>query len=164
MNELLKITKEYRDSIGYATRVARSGLTKMPPVILSCAITGGLHGAEVNPNLPESKEAQIQSACDAYNAGASIIHIHARDPKNLMAMTTNVEDYKELNARIRERCPDLIVNNTCLGGRAILESGDGLEITGNMTGQGCYPQKQLFHERRRCLYDHRGDAEAGHQT
>ncbi len=132
MNDLLKITNEYRDSIGYAERIARSGLTKMPPVIISCAITGGIHGAEVNSNLPETKAAQIQSAYDAYNAGASLVHIHARDPKNLAVMSSNVEDYKELNARIREKCPGIIINNTCLGGRAVLENEDGLKVTENM--------------------------------
>ena len=112
---------EYNNERVYAQKVARYGLTKMPPVIVSCAITGGLHGAECNPALPETKEAQVQAAYDAYNAGASIVHIHARDPKNLSLMTADVEDFKEVNARIREKCPDLIINNTCIGGRNIDE-------------------------------------------
>ena len=132
MNELLKITNEYRDAVGYASKVARSGLSKMPPLIITCAITGGLHGAELNPNLPETKDAQVQSAYDAYNAGASIVHIHARDPKNLAAMSNDVNDFKEINARIREKCPDLIINNTCLGGRLIAETDKGMVITPNL--------------------------------
>lgn len=119
MSEFLKMTNDLRTSMKYAEQVSKSGLYKMPPVIISCAITGGLHGAEINPNLPEDKDSQVQSAYDAYNAGASLVHIHARDPKNLCAMTTNVEDYMELNARIREKCPDIIINNTCMGGRMI---------------------------------------------
>lgn len=121
MNELLKMSNDLRQSMKYAEQVARSGLSKMPPLIISCAITGGLHGAEINPNLPEDKEAQIQSTYDAYNAGAALVHIHARDPKNLSAMTTDVNDYRELNARVREKCPDIIINNTCMGGRMYVD-------------------------------------------
>lgn len=119
MSEFLQMTNDLRSNMKYAEHVARYGLSKMPPLIISCAITGGLHGAELNPNLPEEKQAQIQQSYDAYNAGAALVHIHARDPKNLSAMTTSVEDYKELNARIREKCPELIINNTCMGGRMI---------------------------------------------
>lgn len=117
MSKILSMTNELRNSVKYAEHIARNGLSKMPPVIISCAITGGLHGAEINPNLPEDKDSQVQQTYDAYNAGASLVHIHARNPENLAAMTTNVEDYKELNARIREKCPDIIINNTCMGGR-----------------------------------------------
>ncbi|MEG1987793.1 MAG: 3-keto-5-aminohexanoate cleavage protein [Oscillibacter sp.] len=121
MSEFLKMNNDLRNTMNYAAHVSRYGLTKMPPLIISCAITGGLHGAEMNPNLPEDKASQVQQAYDAYNAGAALVHIHARDPKNLAAMTTSAEDYKELNARVREKCPDIIVNNTCMGGRMIMD-------------------------------------------
>ena len=54
---------------------------KWPPVIISCAITGGIHGKEANPNLPETPEEQADSVYEAYKAGASVVHIHARDPE-----------------------------------------------------------------------------------
>lgn len=121
MMESLKLTNELRNTLNYAEHVSRNGLSKMPPLIISCAITGGLHGAEMNPALPEEKGAQIQSAYDAYNAGAALVHIHVRDPQNLSVNTPHVEDYKEVNARVREKCPELIINNTCMGGRMILD-------------------------------------------
>ena len=89
---------DYRETMDYVKKVERYGLTKFPPLIISCAITGGMHGKESNPNLPEEPEEQAQQSYDAYNAGASMIHIHARDP-------------------VREKCPDVIINNTCVGGR-----------------------------------------------
>lgn len=108
-----------RDSFTYIDKMSRGGLSKFPPLIISCAITGGLHGAEVNPNLPETAEAQTQAAYDAYNAGASMVHIHRRNPENLGTMSWKAEEFTEVNAMIRAKCPDLIINNTCLGGRRL---------------------------------------------
>ena len=45
--------------------------------------------------------------------------MHARDPENLADCTQRSEVFMEINARIRERCPDLIVNNTTGGGPTV---------------------------------------------
>lgn len=108
---------DYRETMDYVRKVERNGLTKFPPLIISCAITGGLHGKESNPNLPEEPEEQVQQCYDAYNAGASMIHIHARDPINAWATSSTPEAFKKVNAMVREKCPDVIINNTCVGGR-----------------------------------------------
>lgn len=110
---------DVRDSIRYVEKISRGGLSKMPPLIITCAITGGLHGAETNPNLPETLDDQVQASYDAYNAGASMVHIHRRDPENPMMMSWKWEEFLEVNARVREKCPELIINNTCLGGRRV---------------------------------------------
>lgn len=110
---------DIRDSVDYLSLVEKKGLKDLPPLIITCAITGGLHGAELNPNLPEDLEAQVESAKAAYEAGASMIHIHRRKPDDLKSMSYNHEEFREINRRIREACPDLIINNTCLGGRYI---------------------------------------------
>jgi len=109
---------DMREPYKYIEKMSRGGLSEFPPLIVTCAITGGIHGAETNPNLPEDVKAQAQSAYDAYNAGASMIHIHRRDPNNLSIMTTKAEDFLEANALIRAKCPDVIINNNCVGGRA----------------------------------------------
>lgn len=118
--------KEYlvgdvRDSVRYIEKMSRGGLSKMPPLIITCAITGGLHGKELNPNLPESPDEQVQATYDAYNAGASMVHIHRRNPENPMQMSWKWEEFAEVNAMVRAKCPDLIINNTCLGGRMLHE-------------------------------------------
>lgn len=110
---------EVRDSIKYLEKMTCGGLSKFPPLIITCAITGGLHGKELNPNLPEQPEEQVQQAYDAYNAGASMVHIHRRDPQNPMKMSYKWEEFAEVNAMVREKCPDLIINNTCLCGRMV---------------------------------------------
>lgn len=106
---------DYRDMMKRAEQLQRYGLSKMPPLIITCAVTGGNQGAEANPNLPETLEDQVQQSYDAYNAGASIVHIHRRDPKNLGYMTKDWRDYLEVNHYVREKCPDLIINNTIVG-------------------------------------------------
>lgn len=100
----------------YCEQFMKYGLTKMPPVIIGCAITGGNQGKESNPNLPESIDEQVQQAYDAYNAGAAMVHIHCRRPDSLGRMSSDTELYREVNRRIREKCPDLIINNTGAGG------------------------------------------------
>ncbi|QDR80274.1 3-keto-5-aminohexanoate cleavage protein [Sporomusa termitida] len=114
---------DYRETIDYVDKVSRYGLTKFAPLIISCAITGGVHGKESNPNLPETIEEQVQQSYDVYNAGASLIHIHVRDKNNLAVNTPKTEDYLEVNSLVREKCPEVIINNTCLGGRMLKPDG-----------------------------------------
>jgi 3-keto-5-aminohexanoate cleavage enzyme len=112
---------DYKDIYQFDKRL-REG---MPPLMISVAITGGVVGKEANPNLPETPEEQAQSVYNAYNAGASAVHIHARDPKLGYAYTsTNTEHYLEINRRVRELCPDIIINNTTGGGTGNLSSAD----------------------------------------
>jgi len=104
----------YNDPQEYL-RIVRKG--EMPPLIITVALTGGVHGKEVNPNLPETPDEQAQQAYEAYKAGAAIVHIHARDPKKGYASPSiNPEDYRKINKKIRELCPDIIINNTTGGG------------------------------------------------
>lgn len=110
---------DYRELMTYSDQIKKYGLTKMSPLIITCSITGGQHGKEANPNLPEDPESQAQSTLDAYNAGACLVHAHRRDPQNPAFDTKNTEDYLELNRLIRAKCPDIIINNTCIGGRTI---------------------------------------------
>ncbi|MDY6851466.1 MAG: 3-keto-5-aminohexanoate cleavage protein, partial [Thermodesulfobacteriota bacterium] len=85
----------------------------MPPVMITCAITGGVQGKESNQGLPETPDEQAQSIYEAYQAGASVVHVHARDASSGYAdPSTDPEVYKEINRKIRAKCPDLIINNT----------------------------------------------------
>jgi uncharacterized protein (DUF849 family) len=53
-----------------------------PKVIVSCAITGAIHTPSMSPHLPVTPEQIIDSAVGAAEAGAAIIHLHARNPEN----------------------------------------------------------------------------------
>jgi 3-keto-5-aminohexanoate cleavage enzyme len=102
----------YGDGYEYMERV-RGGFA---PLIITCAVNGGVQGREMNDALPETPE-EIAGACkEAYDAGASVVHIHGRDPSNLPMAAEDPTVYREINALVRERCPELIINNTTGGG------------------------------------------------
>ena len=108
---------EVRDVAKRAEKISKYGLYNLPPAVLSVAITGGMHTKKANPNLPELIDEQVQQVYDAYNAGAVLVHIHTRDPENPSKMSMDPNTYMEINARIREKCPDIIINNTFVGAR-----------------------------------------------
>ncbi len=86
----------------------------MEKLIVTVAITGGLHGKAANPNLPEQPAEQIQQTIDAWNAGASIVHIHTRD--NDGNSVQDIERYKEIKEGLRAKGCDIIVQFTTGGG------------------------------------------------
>jgi len=51
-------------------------------VIITCAITGAIHTPSMSRHLPLTPEEITQQAIDAAQAGAAILHLHARDPKD----------------------------------------------------------------------------------
>lgn len=107
------------------------GIANLPPLIISVALTGAGHGKEANPNLPETPEEQAESAYEAYKAGASSVHVHRRKRDNPAENSFATEDYIEVNGMIREKCPDIIINNTAAGGR--LRFGDDQKVGDQMT-------------------------------
>ncbi|HJW75537.1 MAG TPA: 3-keto-5-aminohexanoate cleavage protein [Thermoleophilia bacterium] len=89
---------------------------KFPPAIVTVAVNGGIHGRESHAALPERAEDIAAQAEEAYAAGASVIHIHGRDPDNYAECTNDPEVYRDINGRVRERCPGIVINNTTGGG------------------------------------------------
>ncbi len=104
---------DYRNSYLWMEKVARS---QLPPAIITCAITGGGHGKEASDALPETPEEQADAAYEAYKAGAAQIHIHARDRNDWSQCTPDPADFGKVNKLVRERCPDVIINNSTGGG------------------------------------------------
>lgn len=94
----------------------------MEKLIITAAITGG-GSPEGNPYLPKTPGDQIQAAYDAYNAGASVIHIHARNP-HTGKPEHNAEYFAEAIAGIRDKC-NVIINATT-GGSGKRVDGDWL--------------------------------------
>jgi uncharacterized protein (DUF849 family) len=50
-------------------------------VIVTCAITGAIHTPSMSPYLPVTQEEIAQAAIEAVEAGAAIVHLHARNPE-----------------------------------------------------------------------------------
>ena len=81
-------------------------VTHSEKVIITVATTGGLHGKEANPALPEQPAEIVQAMRDSYNAGASIAHIHVRDRDGIT--TSNLGVYGEVLQGIADQCPGMI--------------------------------------------------------
>ena len=72
-------------------------------IIITAAITGGVHGKFANEALPQQPDEQAQAAYDCYNAGASVVHLHVRDKRGFSTPDLNV--YSEAVTKIRNKCP-----------------------------------------------------------
>lgn len=57
-------------------------MAKNRKVIITCAVTGSIHTPSMSPHLPVTSEEIADAAVGAAEAGAAIIHLHARDPEN----------------------------------------------------------------------------------
>jgi 3-keto-5-aminohexanoate cleavage enzyme len=68
------------------------------PVVITCALTGGIHGKEANPNLPEQPDEIVEQGVAAAEAGAAILHVHARNPDGSNTMSREI--YGELHDRL----------------------------------------------------------------
>lgn len=84
----------------------------MEDLIITAALTGGITSVETSPHLPITPSEIEQEAYDCWNAGASIVHIHARE--NDGTPSQRIELYQEIVSRIRKRC-DIIINLTTTG-------------------------------------------------
>jgi uncharacterized protein (DUF849 family) len=82
--------------------------------IITCAVTGSIHTPSMTPYLPITPEQIAEESIAACEAGASIIHLHARDPKDGRP-TPAVEVFREFLPRIREKT-DAVINITTGGG------------------------------------------------
>jgi 3-keto-5-aminohexanoate cleavage enzyme len=91
-------------------------------VIITCALTGGIHGKEANPNLPEQPDEIVEQGIAAWRAGAAILHIHARKPDGSNTMDKAI--YRELHERLCA-ATDAIIQLTT-GGSPVLPVNERL--------------------------------------
>ena len=68
------------------------------PVVITCALTGGIHGKEANENLPEQPDEIVEQGVAAWRAGAAVLHVHARKPDGSNTMDPAI--YSELHERL----------------------------------------------------------------
>ncbi len=97
-------------------------------VIITCAVTGDDTRVTKSPHCPITPEQIANSALEAARAGASIVHIHVRDPET-GAFSMATRHYREVVQRIRDSGSDVIVNLTCGMGGYIYVGDRGLEDT-----------------------------------
>ena len=95
-------------------------------IIITVAQTGAFHGKESNPNIPLTPQEIADSAYDCYNAGAAIVHIHARDKEGLS--TNDPAVYNEIGSRIRAKCNLVTQYSTAPANRAGTVAEDGMKL------------------------------------
>ncbi len=81
--------------------------------ILTCAVTGAIHVPTMSPHLPTTPEEIATEAVAAAEAGASIVHVHVRDPETGEPVT-DLDLFEEVAAYIDDEC-DVIVQPTTGG-------------------------------------------------
>lgn len=88
----------------------------MDKVIITVATTGSRPTKEQNPNVPISPEEIANAAYDCFNEGASIVHVHVRDPKT-QKRSMAFEHYAEAVERLRAKGKMIINLTTGAGGQ-----------------------------------------------
>ena len=94
------------------------------PCIITVAITGAVPRKEDNPAVPVVPSEQIESTHEAFEAGASLVHIHVRNADQ--SPGSDPEKFREIQEGVKKHCPGMIIQFST-GGR-----GRGLEQRGAM--------------------------------
>lgn len=95
--------------------------------ILTCAVTGDGPLNPKFPNYPISPAQIAAASLEAAQAGASIVHIHARDPETGMG-SRSPDLFKEIVSRIREKNADIVINLSAGMGGSFIPDPDNESI------------------------------------
>jgi len=101
------------------------GRITMGKVIITAALTGNIHTPSMSPHLPLTPKQLIDEAVRCEKAGVTIVHVHARDPKDGKP-TTNVEIYREILSGIKAKT-NLVVTVTT-GGTATMTPEERIAV------------------------------------
>ena len=82
--------------------------------IVTAAITGSIHTPSMSPYLPVTPRQIVDDAVRACDAGAAVVHIHARDPETGQP-SSDLELMKSIVADIKRRCKVIVCVTTGAG-------------------------------------------------
>ena|SRR5215831_13585390 len=97
----------------------------MRPITIAVAITGSVPRKKDNPTLPVLPTEQIESTHAAYEAGASLVHIHVRNDDG--SPSSDPDRFAAVQAGVRKHCPGMIVQFST-GGRGRDPATRGLSL------------------------------------
>jgi uncharacterized protein (DUF849 family) len=86
-------------------------------VVITCAVTGSIHTPTMSPYLPLTPDEDASQAIAAAEAGAAILHLHARDPKDGRP-TPDPQVFMQFLPRIKQ-ASDAVINITTGGGHGM---------------------------------------------
>ena len=85
----------------------------MEPLIINAALTGMVPQRSDSPHVPLSPAEIVRDAKNCHEAGATILHLHAREPDGKPSYRREL--YQEIIAGVRKACPGVIVSGSCSG-------------------------------------------------
>ncbi|HEY9539521.1 MAG TPA: 3-keto-5-aminohexanoate cleavage protein [Kiloniellaceae bacterium] len=101
------------------------------PCIITVAITGSVPRKKDTPAVPVTVAEQVESTHEAYEAGASIAHVHVRDENE--NPSSDPEKFGAFQEGLRKHCPDMIVQFSTGGrGRGADQRGSMLHLKPDM--------------------------------
>lgn len=101
------------------------------PVVITCAITGSQTRKSMNPAVPISPTEQIESTQASFEAGATLVHIHVRNPDE--SSSSDPVLFAEVQDGVRKHCPGMIIQFSTGGrGRDSSERGRPLYLKPDM--------------------------------
>ena len=112
-------------------------------VIVTCAVTGAGDTLGKHPEVPVTPEQISNAAIDAAKAGASVAHIHVRDPETGLG-SRDVNLFKEVVERIRDSETDVVINLTAGMGGDWVPSEENPSMPGPGTDM-IGPEERLAH-------------------
>ncbi len=98
-------------------KVSDTGKSAPRKVIITCAVTGSVHTPSMSPYLPVTPDEIATEAIAAAEAGASILHLHARDPRDGRP-TADPETFMQFLPRIKQATEAVI--NITTGGSSLM--------------------------------------------
>lgn len=103
-------------------------------IIITCAVTGAIHTPSMSPHLPLTHEDISQSAIEAAEAGATILHVHTRDPADHRPSVAP-QHYAPILARLKD-ATDAVVNITT-GGAPTMAIAERVEAAEAFSPEMC---------------------------
>lgn len=101
------------------------------PIVIACAITGSVPRKKDNPAVPTTPAEQIESTHAAFEAGATLVHIHVRNPDE--SPSSEPALFAQVQEGVRKHCPGMIVQFSTGGrGRDPAARGNALELRPDM--------------------------------
>ena len=101
------------------------------PCIITVAITGAVPRKKDNPAVPVTPAEQIESTHQAFEAGASLVHIHVREKDE--SSSSDPALFAEVQEGVRKHCPGMIIQFSTGGrGREMSERGAMLALDPDM--------------------------------
>jgi uncharacterized protein (DUF849 family) len=103
----------------------------MKPVVIAVAITGSVPRKKDNPAVPVTPAEQIESTHQAYEAGATLVHIHVRNPDE--SASSDPALFALVQDGVKKHCPGMIVQFSTGGrGRDPAARGNALDLRPDM--------------------------------